>query len=137
MKSILVYIIALFFAYSFSIKILDFNNFEIKLIQSELINNDWTTVIGYSVLLIEFSIVILLFFNIKRKETLLGSFLFLILLTAYLLALNEFSLFNGCSCGGVFDKLTYSEHLFVNFLFIAINFIALLLFRVKANKLVK
>jgi hypothetical protein len=125
LKLSFIYLITILYSYSLILKITDINNFKIKLVQSELIDNNFVDFIGYLIPLIEFTLIILIFFNIKRKETLISSLFYLVILTGYLLALNEFSLFNGCSCGGVFDKLTYSQHISVNLIFIAINLIVI------------
>ena len=53
--------------------------------------------------------------------------------TIYLIALNNFSLFDGCSCGGVFYTLEYKEHLLINFFFIFINLIGLVLSKMSAK----
>ncbi len=98
-----------------------------KLAQSELINNNRIDILTIILVLIQVFISCFLFFEVKIKKTLIASFFFLLFVTLYLLALNEFSLFNGCSCGGIFDGLEYHQHVFVNLSIIFLNILLLIL----------
>lgn len=132
-QSLLRYVLAIFFLYV-AINIgFDLEGFQIKLYQSELISNDLAIFLSYIVPSFQLLLSFLLFMNTKLKEVLMISLVFLVVVTFYLLALNEFSLFNGCSCGGVFDELTYSQHLFVNVLVLIINFVLVLINEKKRN----
>ena len=121
------YTLSIFYLYSATIILLNFDGFQIKLVQSELININFVDILKYIIPIINIATACLIFFEIKVIKALLFSLAFLFVVTVYLLALNEFSLFNGCNCGGIFDKLTYIQHILVNFIFISINLIMLFL----------
>ncbi len=119
------YILALLFAYSFMKKVLNLNMFKVKLMRSELIPDTWVWFLGYLVPLIELVVVILLVTSFKTKISLYFSLSTLFIFTFYLFSINHFSLYTGCSCGGIFERLTYSQHLLVNIFFMGINIFAL------------
>lgn len=135
-ENIFSYLIAVIFSYSFFIKVQDFINFKKKMFQSELINNDLVPLFSYTIPFIEITIAMCILFNIKKSVFLYISFFVLIIFTIYLIALNEYSLFNGCSCGGIFENLTYFQHIIVNLTFIIFNFLAIVLSRLN-NKRIK
>lgn len=126
LSSLFVVILSLLFLYSGSYKIRNYNEFGITLYNSRLIPE---ITIGYlQILLPVIEIVVFILLNLKttRLFTLKLSFFILSLYTIYLIALNNFSLFDGCSCGGIFVDLDYKEHILINFIFVFIN--GLLLF---------
>ena len=126
LNTILIYSIAVLFSYAFFIKIQNFENFVKKLFQSELIANNLVSLVSYTVPSIEIIIAMCLLFSIKRKVFLYISMFVLIVFTSYLFTLNEYSLFNGCSCGGVFENISYTQHTIINLVFIFFNLLAIL-----------
>lgn len=119
------YILALLFAYTFLSKLLNFDLFKVKLIRSEIIPDSAIVFFAYLIPVIELIVLIFLVNSFKTKISLYISLMVLLIFTFYLFAINHFSLYTGCSCGGVFETLTYPQHLFANSFFIAINIIAL------------
>lgn len=73
------------------------------------------------------AVIIILLFE-KFLFGLYMSFFLLLTFTVYLIALNNFSVYDGCSCGGVFNQMSYSGHLITNFSFIIVNIIAILIY---------
>jgi len=137
MKQTLLYflrfLLALLFLYTTYVKIIDFDQFELVLFKSEIISNNFRSFLIYFVPVFEFMIFILLLIDITYKIGLYISLFTLSVFTIYLIALNNFSLFDGCSCGGVFYTLEYKEHLLINFFFIFINLIGLVLSKMSAK----
>lgn len=127
-KSILVFVKAcliLLFAYTLIHKINDIETFETTLIKSTIINPSFIPIIKYATLFIEFIVIILLI----KKNSMFGfyaSLLTLTTFTVYLIALNNFSLYTGCSCGGFFNELSYTNHLIVNFIFILLSILGII-----------
>lgn len=125
---ILRYIILLVFLYTFYHKIIDLEVFEKQLLRSKLIFR-YVGFLKYGIPFIELITVVILFFDRFILIGLYLSFSLLSLFTVYLVALNEFSLFYGCSCGGVFNELSFNDHLIVNLTLLIFNVIAIFLFK--------
>lgn len=119
------YSLALLFAYTLLKKISNFKLFRIKLLRSEIIPDYAIDFFAYIIPVVEFIIVVLLASYFKTKIYLYVSLAVLLAFTFYLFAINHFSLYTGCSCGGVFENLTYSQHLLVNLFFTLLNITAL------------
>lgn len=115
----------LLFTYATVSKVLDFHNFQIQLGQSPLLSAfaDWVAVI---VPLVEFVIVLLLLSNKSRLLGLYGSFALMTMFTAYIVIILNFSSFTPCSCGGILEEMTWTQHLVFNIVFVALSGLAIL-----------
>lgn len=107
------------FVYASLNKFLDFNNFQVQLGQSPVLTAyaDW---ISWGIPIIELIIAGLFIFS---KYTLLAfyvSFSLMIMFTTYIIVILNFSDFIPCSCGGVLEKLSWTDHIIFNLVFIAI-----------------
>src|SRR5690606_28338776 len=60
-----------------------------------------------------------------RYFSLFASYLLIVMFTAYILIILNFSDFIPCSCGGVLEKLSWTQHLLFNIAFIALSCIAI------------
>lgn len=120
-------LLILMFTYTLFHKIYDINSFFDTLQKSTIIEDYQVDIILYLTPFLEF-ITILTLLLWKRIEGFYLSFILMLIFTIYLIALNNFSLYKGCSCGGIFNKLSYLEHIIVNFSFIIISLISILLF---------
>lgn len=123
-----IYLIILMYTYAVFIIFKDFTGFKVKLFKSALIENNWIPYLSILIPSIMILLAALLMLEIKLRQTLWSSLFVLCAFTIYLFAINEYSLFTGCSCGGVFEQLSYSQHLVLNVIFIGINVFALLYF---------
>ncbi|POS00666.1 hypothetical protein Q361_1335 [Flavobacterium croceum DSM 17960] len=124
------FLLIVMFSYTLIHKLFDMETFMDTLKKSTIIEDNQIELIFYIVPILEFSTILTLFFW-KRIEGFYFSFILMLLFTIYLIALNNFSLYKGCSCGGIFNKLSYFEHLVVNFFFIFISLISIILFEKK------
>ncbi|WHT38072.1 hypothetical protein QNH98_13395 [Myroides sp. mNGS23_01] len=89
---------------------------------------DYAQSAKYILPIIEILVIILLAVNKLALKGLYFSLLLLLSFTFYLIALNNFSFFEGCSCGGIFNEMEYQTHVFVNIAFIVLNVIAIILY---------
>ncbi|MGQ7944145.1 MauE/DoxX family redox-associated membrane protein [Flavobacterium sp. WC2509] len=121
----------LLFIYAALSKALEFQNFQTQLGQSPLLSA-FTGFISYSLLVVEFTIAILLAVPKTRFVGLLASFMLMILFTAYIIVILNYSSYVPCSCGGILEKMTWYEHLAFNIGFTLMAAIAVLL--LSANK---
>src|SRR5690554_2572832 len=116
----------LLFVYAAVSKLLDFENFRVQLGQSPLLSAfaGW---VSWGVLLIELFTAGLLMFDKTRRIGLYIAFVLMAMFTAYIYIILNFSSFVPCSCGGVLEKMGWTEHLVFNIGFIILALIGLVL----------
>lgn len=116
----------LLFVYAAVSKLLDFENFQVQLGQSPLLSA-FAKYVALAVPIIELIIAILLIFPKYRLVGLFASFSLMILFTAYIYIILNYSSFVPCSCGGILEKFGWMEHLIFNILFVLLALIGILL----------
>lgn len=110
------YLFILLFVYTATSKFIDLENFKIQLAQSPLLSA-YADIIAYTVIIGELLVALLLCF---RKTLQVGLFLFLGFMSAftvYIYLILNYSPFIPCSCGGVLEKMGWTEHLWFNVIF--------------------
>jgi hypothetical protein len=127
------YALIILFLYTTYHKLIDIDDFEKNILRSKIISA-YSMYIKYPLPVIEIVVVILLFVNKTLLYGLYASFFLMISFTIYLIALNNFSMFYGCSCGGVFNDMSYFNHVLINFATIAINVVGIIVFESKYAK---
>lgn len=117
----------LLFTYAATSKLFDFENFQIQLAQSPLLSAfaGW---IAFATPLSEYLIVILLLIKRFRLIGLYASFTLMVMFTAYIYIILNYSEFIPCSCGGILEKMTWNQHLLFNLAFVALSALAILLY---------
>lgn len=120
------------FVYAAVSKLLDFENFQVQLGQSPLLN-PFAGEISYAIPILEIVAAVVLSFPKFRKVGLLVSFALMVLFTAYIYYILNFSSFVPCSCGGILEKMGWKEHFIFNCFFILISVVAIFLLTVKEN----
>jgi hypothetical protein len=122
----------LLFVYAAFSKLFDFENFLVQLGQSPLLSAyaRWS---AYGVPFLEIIIAILLMVQKFRLIGLFASYTLMVLFTAYICILLNYSAFVPCSCGGIIQKLSWSQHIIFNCCFIALAGIAILLLPVNST----
>lgn len=122
-KNTIVYIIcllyALLFVYAAVSKLLDFENFRTQLGQSPMLSV-YAGIISILVPGIEIAIALALLYQRIRFWAILGAFTLMVMFTTYIIIILNFSSFVPCSCGGVLEKMGWTEHLVFNICFIII-----------------
>lgn len=117
--SIICYIYVVLFIYTATSKLLDFGQFKIQLGQSPIITAyaDWVV---WGIPLIELVIAGLFLFPRLIRTALYSSFSLMTMFTTYIILILNFSDYIPCSCGGVLEKLGWTEHIVFNLVFIVI-----------------
>lgn len=131
-KKVFLYLFILLFVYAAVSKIIDFENFKIQLAQSPILSL-YAITIAYGVVFGEIIIAFLLCFSKSRN---LGLYLFLGFMTAftiYIYLILNHSPFVPCSCGGILEKLGWTQHLWFNSV-ISLCGILMLLAEKKTNR---
>ncbi|MBF4473067.1 MauE/DoxX family redox-associated membrane protein [Flavobacterium sp. HJJ] len=103
----------LLFVYAAVSKLLDFENFQIQLGQSPLLSA-YTGFISYSLLAVEFTIVLMLAIPKTRFIGLVASFTLMVMFTLYIIVILNYSSFVPCSCGGILEQMGWKQHLIFN-----------------------
>jgi uncharacterized membrane protein YphA (DoxX/SURF4 family) len=124
--SIICCLYAVLFVYAATSKLLDFENFQIQLGQSPLLSS-FAGLILFAVPVLEIIIAILLLIQKFRLIGLFSAYTLMVLFTAYIYILLNYSAFVPCSCGGIIQKMTWSEHLIFNLFFVLLAGIAIVL----------
>lgn len=133
---IICYLHIFLFCYAAISKILDFQNFQVQLGQSPLLST-FALYVSYGVIISEITISILLAIPRTRQVTLYLSFYLMVLFTAYIFIILNYSSFVPCSCGGILEKLGWTEHLIFNLLFVAMSTTAILMYSASKRVVLK
>lgn len=118
------YLFILLFVYAAVSKLLDFNTFQNQLGQSPLLSA-YAHWIVWVVPISEILIAVLLSIHQFRILGLYGFYGLMVMFTTYIIIILNFTSFVPCSCGGVLEKLGWTEHLIFNIAFIILSGIAI------------
>lgn len=121
------------FVYAALSKLLEFDNFQAQLGQSPLLSA-FTGFVSYSILGVELVIALLICFPKTRYLGLLSALGLMVLFTAYIAIILNYSYFVPCSCGGILESLGWKEHLVFNIGFVVLALIGLFLVTTNASK---
>jgi uncharacterized membrane protein YphA (DoxX/SURF4 family) len=111
--AVISYFFVLLFFYAAISKLLDFENFQVQLAQSPLLSA-YAGFVSYVVILIEIGTVLLLCIPTRRLFGLYVSLGLMAGFTIYIYLILNYSDFIPCSCGGILEKLGWTEHLIFN-----------------------
>jgi uncharacterized membrane protein YphA (DoxX/SURF4 family) len=123
---IIAYLYVLLFLYAATSKLLEYDKSLLQMSKSPIIT-DYAHILVWMVPAMEIIISIML---VIKRTILLGlyaAFGLMCLFTAYIYAILNFTDTIPCSCGGVLEKLGWTEHLIFNIVFIALALIGILL----------
>lgn len=115
----------LLFVYAAASKFLDFNTFHNQLGQSPLLGA-YADMIVWLVPLSEIAIAILLAIPRWKIFGFYAFFALMLMFTAYIIIILNFTSHTPCSCGGVLEDMGWTEHLVFNILFVLLSGVALL-----------
>ena len=107
------YFFILLFCYAAVSKLLDYENFQVQLAQSPLLSA-YAGTVAWAVIAAELFIVILLAFPATLRTGLYASFGLMVAFTVYIYLILNYSDFVPCSCGGILEKMGWTEHLIFN-----------------------
>lgn len=117
------YLIFILFLYSAFSKVSKFDLFVNNLDKSPFFANTNTFYIAIIIIVTEFLIPIVLFFNRTTKLGYLLSFLLLLVFTGYIIMIMTLSPYLPCTCGGVLEVLSWNQHIYFNLFFMILSFI--------------
>ena len=123
---IICFLFVLLFTYAAANKLIDYQKFRVQIGLSPLLTG-FGSFIPWMVIGAEFIVSIFLLIPRFRLHALFASFSLMTVFTAYIVAILEFSSFVPCSCGGVLEKLGWTEHLIFNSAFVALALVGIIL----------
>ena len=123
---IISFLLIALFAYAAINKFLDIETFKAQAGQSPLISFAASWIV-YAVPGIELMLCGLLSFPKTRLTGLYGSFVLMNLFTGYIISILWFSYYVPCSCGGILEKMGWTEHLIFNIVFVLLSLTGIVL----------
>lgn len=120
------FLFILLFLYAAITKVLDYDMFISQIGRSPLLSKfaHW---IAWMIPTIEVILSILLMVPRYRLFALFGSFTLMVIFTFYIIAILNFSKDIPCSCGGILEKLGWTEHIVFNIVFSILGALGILL----------
>jgi len=116
----------LLFVYAAVSKIQDFEKFQVELGKSPILNA-FSRFVATAIPFIEVSIALMLVIGKFQIIALYSSFTLMVMFSAYIIVILNFSSYVPCSCGGVLQNMTWTEHLFFNIGFVIMAAAAIIL----------
>jgi hypothetical protein len=107
-------------------KLMDFQKFKVQLGQSPILT-EYAGHIAWMIPAVEIGVSVLLIIPATRLVGLLGSYGLMVMFTAYIIVIMNFTERIPCSCGGIFSGMKWKEHLIVNVLFVLLGIAGVLL----------
>jgi uncharacterized membrane protein YphA (DoxX/SURF4 family) len=108
------------FLYAAATKLMDHEKFSAQLGQSPL-TTEHAAWIAWAVPSVEIFIVLMLAIPTLRLPALYASYSLMVMFTTYIVIVTRFSPFVPCSCGGVLQKMGWTEHLIFNVAFVMLG----------------
>ncbi|MFB6456218.1 MauE/DoxX family redox-associated membrane protein [Chitinophaga sp. Hz27] len=116
-KAVIVEIVSLLFAalflYTGIMKLREYDVFR-SVIETSPILRPVSVPIAWGLPIVEVVLSVLLIIPAVRIKALYASFVLMILFTVYIIAILLFSKHLPCSCGGVLESMTWTQHLIFN-----------------------
>jgi len=115
------------FIYAAASKLKDFEKFRVQLSKSPIVN-PFVDLIATVIPALEIVIALLLIVKATRYFAIHAAFTLMVIFTAYIIAILKFSSYIPCSCGGILQNMSWTQHLYFNLAFIALGAIAILIY---------
>jgi len=122
------YFFVLLFSYAAISKMVDFENFQVQIGQSPLLSA-YADDVSYAVIITELLIVCMLVVPKVQLIALYASTALMSAFTVYIFLILNYSDFVPCSCGGILEKLGWTEHLIFNLICVLLGICAVLVER--------
>jgi uncharacterized membrane protein YphA (DoxX/SURF4 family) len=123
---IICFLFIVLFVYAATMKLMDVEKFRVQIGQSPLLTA-FAPVVAWVIPLSEIVIAGMLAFHRTRMVGLYAAFSLMVMFTAYIIAILNFSQYIPCSCGGVLEKLGWTEHLIFNIGFVLLGIVGIIL----------
>src|SRR5690606_2290962 len=132
---IVVFLYILLLVYAALTKLLDYQKFVVQLGQSPILTR-YATLLAWSVPLIELGISALLIIPRTRLSGLYAALSLMVMFTTYIILASRFSDYVPCSCGGVIQNLSWTQHLIFNLVFVLLGITAILMYSKEQKEMI-
>ncbi|WP_303319226.1 MauE/DoxX family redox-associated membrane protein [Flavivirga abyssicola] len=129
---VICFLYILLFVYAAMSKLLVFDEFKIQIGQSAMLT-PFASIIALVIPSLEILIALLLLVPRFKLLGMFAAFNLMVMFTAYIFIILNFSNDIPCSCGGVLEKMGWTEHLFFNIAFVILAFIGILILNEQKN----
>lgn len=129
---IIIFLCILLIVYAAVSKLLDYMKFVVQLGQSPMLTH-YARLLAWAVPGVEFIVSVLLIFQSTQITGLYAAFGLMTMFTTYIILASRFSDYVPCSCGGIIQNLTWTQHLIFNLVFLSLIVIAILLYTTASN----
>ena len=125
----------LLFIYAASSKLLDYQKFVVELGKSPLLSA-FSQLVSWMIPMVEIGICILLLFKGIQLVALYACFCLMVIFSGYIIAILNFSEYIPCSCGGILENMSWTQHFWFNILFVVLGAWAVLLYPNKNKEVI-
>ncbi|MEC3880210.1 MauE/DoxX family redox-associated membrane protein [Parapedobacter sp. 10938] len=115
----------LLWVYAALSKLLDYETFKVQLGKSPLL----TDFAGFAAIAVPVSELLIAGMLLLKRFRLLGlyaSLFMMVMFTAYIIAILNFSYYIPCSCGGILSSLGWTEHIIFNLVFVGLAIVGII-----------
>ena len=123
---IICFLFIFLFTYAAVMKLMDVQKFTVQIGQSPLLTN-FAEIVAWVVPSFELLIAGMLAIPRLRQVGLYMAFSLMVMFTAYIIAILQFSEKIPCACGGVLDSMGWKEHLIFNIGFVILGLTGIIL----------
>ena len=123
---IICFLFILLFTYAAIVKLMDLQQFSVQIGKSPMLTNfaGWLAwIVPGSELVIAGMLVI----PRLRELGLYAAFTMMVMFSAYIIAILQFSVYIPCSCGGILESMGWTEHLIFNMGYVLLGLLGILL----------
>ena len=106
-------------------KLLDFENFRVQLGQSPLLSA-FAGLLSWLVPVIEIILALMLIYRPWSAVGMYGALTMMVMFTAYIYFILNYSSYVPCSCGGILEKMGWEQHLIFNATFVVLATVAII-----------
>jgi uncharacterized membrane protein YphA (DoxX/SURF4 family) len=124
---VLVFLFIILFVYAAANKLMDHEKFVVQLGQSPMLTR-WAGLVAWVIPLLEVVVSLMLVFPLSRRLGLYGFLNLMVMFTGYVIIISNFSPYVPCSCGGVLERLGWTQHLYFNLFFVGLSTVAIHLY---------
>jgi len=128
----IVMLFILLWIYAAVSKLMDYSQFKFQLGRSPYVTNiagfvAWALPIG------ELAVALMLVFKKTTTIGIYASFFLMLLFTGYIYAMQHYSYFVPCSCGGILNEMDWDTHFYFNIIFTLLGLTGIFLQRTAKN----
>jgi hypothetical protein len=117
---IVCFLFILLFVYAAISKLIEFDKFRVQLGKSPLLTA-FPEVVAWSIPAIEIMVSVFLLYRKTQLTALYTAFTLMVTFSAYIICITKYSYYVPCSCGGILQNMSWSQHLWFNLFFVAIG----------------